>query len=155
MLFRSLYDTYGFPMDLTGDIARERNLTLDEVGFEREMDAQRVRARSASAFGMDYNSLVKVDVPTEFLGYGATRGTAKVVALYKDGQAVDQLSEGEEGVVILDKPRSTLSPAGRSAIAVTSKRPVCALMCAIPLKPVARSFTTVCSLQAVLKQAPS
>lgn len=97
-----LYDTYGFPMDLTGDIARERNLTLDEEGFEREMDAQRVRARSASSFGMDYNSLVKVDVATEFTGYKATRGEAKIVALYKDGQKVEQLSEGEEGVVVLD-----------------------------------------------------
>ncbi len=97
-----LYDTYGFPMDLTGDIARERNLTLDEEGFEREMDAQRVRARSASSFGMDYNSLVKVDVATEFTGYKATRGEAKVVALYKDGQKVEQLNEGEEGVVVLD-----------------------------------------------------
>jgi alanyl-tRNA synthetase len=97
-----LYDTYGFPMDLTGDIARERNLTLDEEGFEREMDAQRVRARSASSFGMDYNSLVKVDVATEFTGYKATRGDAKIVALYKEGQKVEQLGEGEEGVVILD-----------------------------------------------------
>jgi alanyl-tRNA synthetase len=97
-----LYDTYGFPMDLTGDIARERNLTLDEDGFEREMDAQRVRARSASSFGMDYNSLVKVDVATEFTGYKATRGEARVVGLYKEGQKVEQLSEGEEGVVILD-----------------------------------------------------
>jgi len=97
-----LYDTYGFPMDLTGDIARERNLTLDEAGFEREMDAQRVRARSASSFGMDYNSLVKVDVATLFTGYDATSGDAKVVALYKDGQSVEHLNEGEEGVVILD-----------------------------------------------------
>ena len=97
-----LYDTYGFPMDLTGDIARERNLTLDEAGFEREMDAQRERARSASSFGMDYNSLVKVDVATQFTGYTATSGAAQVVALYKDGQSVEQLSEGEEGVVILD-----------------------------------------------------
>ncbi|WP_122668824.1 alanine--tRNA ligase [Pseudomonas viridiflava] len=97
-----LYDTYGFPMDLTGDIARERNLTLDEAGFEREMDAQRVRARSASSFGMDYNSLVKVDAATLFTGYSATTGSANVVALYKDGQSVAQLSEGEEGVVILD-----------------------------------------------------
>lgn len=80
-----LYDTYGFPMDLTGDIARERNLTLDEEGFEREMEAQRVRARSASSFGMDYNSLVKVDVATQFTGYSATTGSASVVALYKDG----------------------------------------------------------------------
>ncbi|CAD5200554.1 alanine--tRNA ligase [Pseudomonas sp. FEN] len=98
-----LYDTYGFPMDLTGDIARERNLTLDEAGFEREMEAQRVRARSASSFGMDYNSLVKVDVATEFTGYTATSGSAKVVALYKEGQSVDVLSEGEEGVVVLDR----------------------------------------------------
>ncbi|MGY2292104.1 alanine--tRNA ligase [Pseudomonas sp. SDO528_S397] len=98
-----LYDTYGFPMDLTGDIARERSLTLDEEGFEREMEAQRVRARSASSFGMDYNSLVKVDVATEFTGYTATSGSAKVVALYKDGQSVDVLSEGNEGVVVLDQ----------------------------------------------------
>ena len=98
-----LYDTYGFPMDLTGDIARERNLTLDEAGFEREMQAQRERARSASAFGLDYNSLVKVDADTRFTGYHATQGAAKVVALYKAGQSVEQLAEGEEGVVILDE----------------------------------------------------
>lgn len=98
-----LYDTYGFPMDLTGDIARERGLTLDEVGFEREMDAQRERARSASSFGLDYNSLIKVDEPTVFSGYENTHGNAKVIALYKEGAAVDVLKEGEEGVVILDQ----------------------------------------------------
>jgi alanyl-tRNA synthetase len=98
-----LYDTYGFPMDLTGDIARERNLTLDEAGFEREMQAQRERARSASAFGMDYNSLVKVDTPTLFNGYATHTDEATIVALYKEGQSVAQLAEGEEGVVILDK----------------------------------------------------
>ena len=98
-----LYDTYGFPMDLTADIARERNLTIDEAGFEQEMNAQRERARSASAFGMDYNSLVKVDVATEFLGYAATEGEARVVALYKDGAAVEHLGEGEQGVVVLDR----------------------------------------------------
>lgn len=98
-----LYDTYGFPMDLTADIARERELTIDEAGFEREMDAQRERARSASAFGMDYNSLVKVDSATEFLGYDTTEGQGKIIALYKDGQSVDQLSEGEQGVVVLDR----------------------------------------------------
>ncbi|MBC3412096.1 alanine--tRNA ligase [Pseudomonas sp. SWRI51] len=98
-----LYDTFGFPMDLTADIARERELTIDEAGFEREMDAQRERARSASAFGMDYNSLVKVDTATDFLGYEATEGQGKIIALYKDGQAVDQLSEGEQGVVVLDR----------------------------------------------------
>ena len=98
-----LYDTYGFPMDLTADIARERSLTIDEVGFEREMEAQRERARSASAFGLDYNTLVKVDVATEFTGYATTEGAASVVALYKDGKVVEQLGEGEEGVVILDR----------------------------------------------------
>jgi alanyl-tRNA synthetase len=90
-------------MDLTGDIARERNLTIDEEGFEREMEAQRVRARSASSFGLDYNSLVKVDVDTAFTGYTAHSGSAKIVALYKNGQSVDVLSEGEEGVVVLDQ----------------------------------------------------
>ncbi|MEF9898585.1 MAG: alanine--tRNA ligase [Pseudomonas sp.] len=98
-----LYDTYGFPMDLTADIARERELTIDEEGFEREMEAQRERARSASAFGLDYNTLVKVDVPTEFIGYSATEGEANIVALYKDGKVVEQLGEGEQGVVILDR----------------------------------------------------
>ncbi|MBP8185184.1 MAG: alanine--tRNA ligase, partial [Pseudomonas sp.] len=98
-----LYDTFGFPMDLTGDIARERELTLDEAGFEREMDAQRVRARSASSFGMDYNSLVKVDSETCFLGYQATQGQGSVLALFKAGEAVEQLQEGEEGVVVLDQ----------------------------------------------------
>ncbi|WP_311882590.1 MULTISPECIES: alanine--tRNA ligase [unclassified Pseudomonas] len=98
-----LYDTYGFPMDLTADIARERSLTVDEVGFEREMEAQRVRARSASSFGLDYNTLVKVDVATEFTGYKDTSGSAKIVAIYKDGQSVDVLNEGEEAVIVLNQ----------------------------------------------------
>ncbi len=98
-----LYDTYGFPMDLTGDIARERELTLDEEGFEREMQAQRERARSASAFGLDYNSLVKVEGETRFTGYLGTSGSGKVLALFKEGMAVQSLSVGEEGVVVLDQ----------------------------------------------------
>ncbi|MCQ4281009.1 alanine--tRNA ligase [Pseudomonas stutzeri] len=98
-----LYDTYGFPVDLTGDIARERELTLDEEGFEREMEAQRERARSASAFGMDYNSLVKVEGETRFTGYMGTSGSGKVLALFKEGIAVQSLSAGEEGVVVLDE----------------------------------------------------
>ena len=98
-----LYDTYGFPVDLTGDIARERELTLDEEGFEREMEAQRERARSASAFGMDYNSLVKVEGETRFTGYLGTSGSGKVLALFKEGMAVQSLSAGEEGVVVLDE----------------------------------------------------
>lgn len=98
-----LYDTYGFPMDLTGDIARERELTLDEAGFEREMEAQRVRARSASSFGVDYNNLVKVDADTRFLGYSATVASGELLVLLRDGQSVDTLNEGEEGVVVLDQ----------------------------------------------------
>ncbi|TLP72296.1 alanine--tRNA ligase [Pseudomonas nitroreducens] len=98
-----LYDTYGFPVDLTNDIARERSLTLDEEGFEREMEAQRERARSASAFGMDYNSLVKVDGDTRFLGYQGVSGAGQIIALFKDGKAVEQMGEGEEGVVVLDQ----------------------------------------------------
>jgi len=98
-----LYDTYGFPVDLTADIARERELSVDEAGFEREMEAQRERARSASAFGMDYNALVKVDSDTRFLGYEGTSGSGKIIALFKAGAAVDSLAEGEEGVVVLDQ----------------------------------------------------
>ncbi|MFI8479465.1 alanine--tRNA ligase [Pseudomonas sp. NPDC078700] len=98
-----LYDTFGFPVDLTADIARERELTIDEDGFEREMQAQRERARSASSFGMDYNNLVKVDSDTHFLGYEATSGSGKIIALFKDGQTVDTLNSGEEGVVVLDQ----------------------------------------------------
>ncbi|MBB3104980.1 alanine--tRNA ligase [Azomonas macrocytogenes] len=98
-----LYDTYGFPVDLTNDIARERNLTLDEPGFEREMEAQRERARSASVFGMDYNSLVKVEGETRFTGYADTRGTGTILVLFKDGLNVERLQAGESGVVVLDQ----------------------------------------------------
>ncbi|WP_010490390.1 alanine--tRNA ligase [Pseudomonas sp. S9] len=98
-----LYDTFGFPVDLTADIARERELTIDEEGFEREMQAQRERARSASSFAMDYNNLVKVDSDTRFLGYETTSGSGKIIALFKDGQTVETLATGEEGVVVLDQ----------------------------------------------------
>ena len=98
-----LYDTYGFPVDLTADIARERELSIDEDGFEREMQAQRERARSASAFDMDYNSLVKVEADTLFGGYDSTFGQGQVLALFKDGAAVEQLAAGEAGVVVLDR----------------------------------------------------
>ncbi|GGJ91259.1 alanine--tRNA ligase [Pseudomonas matsuisoli] len=98
-----LYDTFGFPVDLTNDIARERGLTLDEEGFEREMDAQRERARSASAFGMDYNAVVQVEGETRFLGYDATSGSGRIIALFKQGVSVEALQEGEEGVVVLDQ----------------------------------------------------
>lgn len=98
-----LYDTYGFPMDLTADIARERELTVDEEGFEREMEVQRERARAASAFDLDYNTLVKVDAETRFLGYSDLSSQGRVLSLLKDGQAVERGEEGDELVVVLDQ----------------------------------------------------
>ncbi len=102
LVFR-LYDTYGFPVDLTNDIARERGLTLDEQGFEREMQGQRERARSASAFAMDYNSLVKIEGVTRFTGYERTRDRSRVLALFHDGLKVDRLRAGDAGVVVLEQ----------------------------------------------------
>lgn len=98
-----LYDTYGFPVDLTGDIARERDLTIDEAGFEAAMEAQRERARSASQFGLDYNALVKVDIETRFQGYEGTEGQGTVVALFRDGEPVEVLNAGDKGVVVLNQ----------------------------------------------------
>ncbi|MEY4516940.1 MAG: hypothetical protein RL180_1286 [Pseudomonadota bacterium] len=98
-----LYDTYGFPVDLTADIARERGLTVDEAGFAVEMAEQRRRAREAGKFSVDYNSIVKVDSASRFDGYNATSGQGHIVALYKDGQAVDRLNEGDDGLIVLDQ----------------------------------------------------
>ena len=98
-----LYDTYGFPADLTADIARERGLMIDDAGFEREMAAQRERARSASQFGLDYSASVEVNVVSAFTGYEHLDGEANVVALIRGESQVDSLSVGEEGMVILDK----------------------------------------------------
>ncbi|TEU30553.1 alanine--tRNA ligase [Alkanindiges illinoisensis] len=102
MVFK-LYDTYGFPVDLTADIARERNLQIDEAGFEAEMAQQRQRARDAGKFNIDYNSIVKVDQESVFHGYAGTDAQGNIIALYKDGQAVDSLSEGDEGLIVLDQ----------------------------------------------------
>lgn len=96
-----LYDTYGFPVDLTGDIARERNLTLDEEGFETAMEAQRQRARSASNFKMDLADGVAIDGTTEFTGYDSLSNDCKVTALLKDGELVSKLEEGDNGAVVL------------------------------------------------------
>ena len=97
-----LYDTYGFPVDLTADIARERNLTVDEAGFEKAMTAQRERSRSASSFDLDYNTLIKVDAETRFLGYEGTTGEGRVIALFKGADKVNSLAAGEQGVLVLD-----------------------------------------------------
>ncbi|KOO19255.1 alanyl-tRNA synthetase [Morganella morganii] len=98
-----LYDTYGFPLDLTADVCRERNLKVDEAGFETAMEEQRRRARENSGFGADYNSLIKVDKRSDFSGYDHNEQTATIVALYKEGQPVTELNAGDEGLVILDK----------------------------------------------------
>jgi len=98
-----LYDTYGFPVDLTADIARERGLGVDMAGFDREMEGQRERARAASQFGSDYHATPAVEGRTEFTGYDGVVGEGTVTALYRDGEAVETLAAGEQGVVVLDR----------------------------------------------------
>ena len=96
-----LYDTYGFPLDLTADIARERGLVIDEEGFEAAMEQQRDRARSASKFAASTEGAIRTEAESVFCGYEGTEGSGTVVALYRDGEPVDALSAGEEGAVIL------------------------------------------------------
>ena len=96
-----LYDTYGFPVDLTAEIARERNLSIDEKGFEKAMGQQRDRARAASKFGASDGGGLRTDAETEFLGYEGTEGTSKIVSLHKGGDVVETLQAGDEGAVIL------------------------------------------------------
>lgn len=98
-----LYDTYGFPVDLTADIARERGLTLDEAGFEQAMQAQRERARAANSFGGSQAVRIDCQAVTEFVGYSQDQAHAKVVGLFVDGVAVNKLDEGQAGLVVLDK----------------------------------------------------
>ncbi|MCT8516573.1 alanine--tRNA ligase [Glaesserella parasuis] len=98
-----LYDTYGFPLDLTADVCRERGITIDEAGFEREMQAQRARAQASSNFGTDYNNVIKVNGSTEFNGYEVTECEATVVALFSNGKAVEAIQSGENAVVVLDR----------------------------------------------------
>ncbi|WP_417761009.1 alanine--tRNA ligase [Shewanella sp.] len=98
-----LYDTYGFPVDLTADVCRERDITVDEAGFDAAMEEQRKRAQAAGQFGADYNAGLKTDADSEFCGYQATTGQGKVVAIYVDGAEVEGLLPGQEAVVILDK----------------------------------------------------
>ncbi|HEZ2158799.1 TPA: alanine--tRNA ligase [Neisseria meningitidis] len=96
-----LYDTYGFPYDLTADICRERNIDLDEAGFEREMEAQRARARAAQSFKANAQ-LPYEGQDTEFKGYSERQTESKVLALYKDGEQVNELNEGDSGAVVID-----------------------------------------------------
>ncbi|HCP6341983.1 TPA: alanine--tRNA ligase [Escherichia coli] len=98
-----LYDTYGFPVDLTADVCRERNIKVDEAGFEVAMEEQRRRAREASGFGADYNAMIRVDSASEFKGYDHLELNGKVTALFVDGKAVDAINAGQEAVVVLDQ----------------------------------------------------
>jgi alanyl-tRNA synthetase len=98
-----LYDTYGFPMDLTADIARERGLEIDTEGFEQAMEAQRSRARAASQFGSDYSGDLQIAGATDFTGYDSLEDQANITALYQDGAPVEQLGPGQAGIVVLDK----------------------------------------------------
>ncbi|MGL4985034.1 MAG: alanine--tRNA ligase [Plesiomonas sp.] len=98
-----LYDTYGFPLDLTADVCRERNLTVDEAGFDVAMEAQRQRAQAASNFGADYNAMIRVDSQTQFHGYTATTHQGQVVALFREGQAVEQIAAGDDAIIVLDQ----------------------------------------------------
>ncbi|ECJ3856103.1 alanine--tRNA ligase [Salmonella enterica subsp. enterica] len=98
-----LYDTYGFPVDLTADVCRERNIKVDEAGFEAAMEEQRRRAREASGFGADYNAMIRVDSASEFKGYDHLELNGKVTALFGDGKAVEAINAGQEAVVVLDQ----------------------------------------------------
>ncbi|MDP5069713.1 MAG: alanine--tRNA ligase-related protein, partial [Congregibacter sp.] len=97
-----LYDTYGFPVDLTNDIARERSFSLDMPGYERAMQAQRTRSKEGGGFSIDYNTTLTLQGETVFTGYDATVGSGTVVALLRGGEQLAQLAAGDEGVVILD-----------------------------------------------------
>ncbi|GAL30151.1 alanyl-tRNA synthetase [Vibrio variabilis] len=98
-----LYDTYGFPADLTNDVAREREFAIDEEGFEKAMEAQRQRAREAGQFGTDYNAAIKVDTDTEFCGYTGTEGSSTVAAMFVEGNEVEALSAGDKAIVVLEE----------------------------------------------------
>jgi len=98
-----LYDTFGFPADLTADVARERHFGIDSAGFEAAMEAQRERARAASRFGVDMRGGAQIDLATSFCGYDDTRGESRVIALLRGGERVKELKPGESGEVILER----------------------------------------------------
>ncbi|NMF50269.1 alanine--tRNA ligase [Pseudoalteromonas arctica] len=98
-----LYDTYGFPADLTADVARERQMTIDHQGFEECMAVQRKTAQQAGKFGADYNDQLKSDKHTDFKGYDSTHHSATVVEIFAGGEAVQLLEDGQQGIVVLDR----------------------------------------------------
>ena len=98
-----LYDTYGFPADLTGDVVRDRGYTVDMEGFDKCMAEQRARAKSASTFGIDYNKELKITENTVFTGYDTLNDSAKITHIFKDGEETDEISTDEKAVIVLDK----------------------------------------------------
>ncbi|MDC5840960.1 alanine--tRNA ligase [Vibrio europaeus] len=96
-----LYDTYGFPADLTNDVARERDFTIDEAGFEKAMEEQRQRAREAGQFGTDYNATIKTEAESEFCGYTGTEGKSDVAEIFVEGEVAESLSAGDKAIIIL------------------------------------------------------
>lgn len=98
-----LYDTYGFPADLTNDVARERKFEIDEAGFEKAMEAQRQRAREAGQFGTDYNDVIKVETETDFCGYTGTQGSSSIEAIFVSGEEAHTLSAGERAIIVLSE----------------------------------------------------
>ncbi len=109
-----LYDTYGFPVDLTADYAQSYKLSLDMDGFEKNMNAQRARARAASRFGADQSVKINNDVVTTFVGYDKLDSDAEVIALFKEGESIDQLNAGESGIVVLDQTPFYAESGGQS-----------------------------------------
>ena len=118
VLFK-LYDTYGFPLDLTADIARERGLTVDEAGFDQAMDEQKARARAASQFAGGQETQLQLTGKTDFTGYTQLTERATVIALYQAGEAVDCIAPGETGIVILDKTACYAEAGGQAGDAAT------------------------------------
>lgn len=98
-----LYDTFGFPADLTADVCRERNLKIDEQGFEKAMEQQRQRAREASGFGADYSNVISIDSASAFKGYDNLALKAAIAAIYVNGQPAEEITAGQEGVIVLDE----------------------------------------------------
>ncbi|HLR16731.1 MAG TPA: alanine--tRNA ligase [Alcanivoracaceae bacterium] len=112
----TLYDTHGFPPDLTADVCREHALEVDMEGFEKAMEQQRERARGADAFAADYSDRLAIDASSEFTGYeGTSLPEATVVALYKDGETVQKLAAGEEGLVVLNRTPFYAEAGGQSS----------------------------------------